>query len=168
VSTWPLPPAFEVNREDARDRFLRVVVKEAVTTLAPDTRPAWGRMTAQQMVEHLTWMYDVSVGAAQVPCFVGEEQQKRIRAFLYDEHPSPRNLTNPALAGGLPPLKSPDLAAALAALDLARRRFVDRDESARRVAFTHPVFGPLVREEWSRFHCKHVFHHLLQFGLINT
>ena len=163
-----MPLTFDVSRTDVRDRFLRVVVREAVTTLEADIRPAWGRMTPQQMVEHLTWMFDVSVGAAQVPCFVGEEQQKQIRIFLYDEHPSPRNLRNPALAAGLPPLRSPDFAAAIAAMDLARRRYVDLDESSRRVAFAHPVFGPLVHEEWSRFHYKHVFHHLLQFGLIDV
>lgn len=166
VRRAPVPVAFDVNREDLRDRFLRVVAMDAVTGLRPRSRPAWGRMSAQQMVEHLTWVFDISTGTAQVACFVLEGQQERLKAFLYDNQLSPRELMNPALASGLPALKSPTLSAAVAELDSARRRFIEPDESARGVAFTHPLLGPLVHEEWSRFHFKHVFHHLAQFRLI--
>src|SRR5262245_50063775 len=98
-------------------------------------------MTAQQMVEHLTWVFDMSTGAVQVPCMVPEEQRTPLKAFLYNDQPSPRGLMNPALAAGLPPLKSPDLSTAIAELDLARRRFLAPEESKRPVAFTHVVFG---------------------------
>jgi hypothetical protein len=41
-----------------------------------------------------------------------------------------------------------------------------RDDSAR--LFTHPIFGALNHEEWHRTHYKHLHHHLLQFGLIES
>jgi hypothetical protein len=31
--------------------------------------------------------------------------------------------------------------------------------------FINPTFGPLNKEEWERFHIKHLTHHLTQFGL---
>ena len=46
----------------------------------------------------------------------------------------------------------------------------DRPSSSRRGPrlwpAVHPTFGPLAAEEWSRSHFKHVYHHLLQFGLL--
>jgi hypothetical protein len=30
----------------------------------------------------------------------------------------------------------------------------------------HPVFGPLTKSDWERFHSKHFTHHFKQFGQI--
>jgi oxepin-CoA hydrolase/3-oxo-5,6-dehydrosuberyl-CoA semialdehyde dehydrogenase len=164
----PVPVAFDVNDEDLRGRFFGAIAMEALAALKPDSRPAWGNMSAQQVVEHLTWVFELSTGAARVTFDVPEEQRRWMKTFLSNAMQSPRGIMNPALASGLPALKVPNLPAALAGLDLARRRFLEMDESGRTLAFTHPLLGPLVHEEWSRFHFKHVFHHLLQFGLITV
>ena len=158
----------DVNDEHGRQRILEHVVPRALASLHPEARPAWGRMSAQQMVEHLTWAFECSTGAAQVDCPVPAERRERMKSFLYDDQPSPREFMNPVLRAGLPPLRHPDLAAALAALDGARRAFLEPPESDGPTAFTHPIFGPIGREEWSRVHCKHVLHHLEQFGLVAT
>jgi hypothetical protein len=31
---------------------------------------------------------------------------------------------------------------------------------------THPLFGPIGHDDWSRTHDKHRYHHLLQSGLV--
>jgi hypothetical protein len=52
--------------------------------------------------------------------------------------------------------------------DADRQRLFDRIE---RIAAApdsagpeHPLFGPLTHAEWNALHCKHIEHHLIQFG----
>jgi oxepin-CoA hydrolase/3-oxo-5,6-dehydrosuberyl-CoA semialdehyde dehydrogenase len=162
----PVAVTFDVNNEEVRKLFLREIAPQALTTLRPDTQPSWGRMSAQQMVEHLTWAFELSTGRSRVECLIPIDQRERMKVFLYSNHPSPREFMNPALASGLPELKHSSLPGALATFDVARRHFLEFGELGPRAASTHPIFGPICEEEWSRVHFKHVFHHLQQFGLV--
>jgi oxepin-CoA hydrolase/3-oxo-5,6-dehydrosuberyl-CoA semialdehyde dehydrogenase len=156
---------FDVNDKDLRQVFLREVLPQAIERLERDMHPGWGRMSAQQMVEHLVWAFDLSTGDRQAECTLAEDQRERIKAFLYDNRPSPRDFMNPALTAGLPPLQHAGLPEARAALHSAIGRFLDPSRPAG-VRHTHPLFGPMDREEWSRTHFKHAWHHLSQFALI--
>lgn len=158
---------FEVNDPDLRDRFFRRLLFDALSALRDDTRPGWGKMTAQQMVEHLIWAVEISTGKAQVECPFPEAQRERLKAFLYDNRPTPREFQNPALAAGLPPLRYAGTADATAALRHEVRRFLERAAATPGAARMHPVFGPIATEEWARSHFKHCYHHGLQFGLIS-
>lgn len=162
------PVPFDVNDEAIRSDFLRAAIPLAIEPLEESARPAWGRMSARQMVEHLEWSFDLATGAQETDCPVPAEQGARMLPFLHNNNPMSRNYQNPVLAGGLPPLRHPTLAAAKQALDLARRRFLAQPPSALSVKRTHPVFGPLDAGEWERVLYKHVWHHLLQFDLITT
>jgi DinB family protein len=157
---------FDVNDAALRDEFLRHLMLEALTPLAADRPAAWGHMTAQQMVEHLAWVFAVSTGRDRLECPVPEPDRERMKPFLRSNRPTPREFMNPALVGGLPPLLQPGLAEAKAVLRAEVDRFLEhslRDPDALHV---HPVFGPIDAEGWSRTHFKHGFHHLLQFGLV--
>jgi len=163
----PAVVAFDVNDEIGRRRFLDDVAPRLLASLDPKATPAWGRMSAQQMVEHLAWLFDTSTGtAAPVACNVPEPQRKQFKPFLSNQMQCPRDLKNPAIGSGLPPLKFPTLAAAVTEWNAARRRFSEFKESNSSPARVHPLLGSLNHEEWSCFHFKHVFHHLLQFGLV--
>ena len=158
---------FEVNDAAVRDTLFRRHMFEALQSLRADTPPLWGAMTAQQVVEHLAWAFEMSTGRAFVECRLPEEQRTRLKAFLYDNRPTPHGFANPELVDGLPPLRHPDLEAALLGLREEVDRFLDDAGAiARDALFEHPLFGALGREEWSRTHFKHTHHHLLQFGLI--
>lgn len=157
---------FDVNDEDLRRVFLREVLPRAIGQLKSDAQSRWGSMSAQQMVEHLAWAFDLSTGTRLIECSFTEDQRGRMKAFLYDNRPSPRDFMNPALASGLPPLQHAGLPEAKAALLSSIGRFLDPAEPMTGVRHTHPIFGPLDREEWSRTHFKHGFHHLSQFALI--
>jgi len=157
---------FDVNDEDLRREFLREVLPRAIAILESHTPSRWGGMTAQQMVEHLTWAFDLSTGTRHVECPYTEDKRARLKAFLYDNRPSPQDFMNPALVGGLPPLQHPALPEARAALLASVRRFLDPPEEGSGVRHMHPIFGPLDRDEWSRTHFKHGVHHLSQFGLV--
>ena len=157
---------FDVGDADLRERLLRQVLPDALAGLREDARPAWGGMTAQQMVEHLEWVFQNSIGEAPVTCTVPEERRARWKAFLFDAAPMPHEFRNPALVAGLPPLRHAGLPEARAALSRAVDRFLEQSRTNPGAAHVHPTFGPLVAEEWSRSHFKHVYHHLEQFGLI--
>jgi oxepin-CoA hydrolase/3-oxo-5,6-dehydrosuberyl-CoA semialdehyde dehydrogenase len=157
---------FDVNDPAARDRFFRHDLEQGLAALDEHATARWGRMTAQQMVEHLQWGFELSTGRAAVECTVPQERRERFKSFLRDNTPMMHEFRNPVLAAGLPPLRHPDLVAAREALAVELDRFLQHERSAPALVHTHPVFGPLTAEEWARAHYKHVYHHLLQFGLI--
>ena len=159
---------FDVNDPDVRETFLRHHLFEALMPLHDDTRPRWGRMTAQQMVEHLLWAFELSNGAAHAECPIPEPQRQRLKAFLHDNRPTPREFMNPVLTAGLSPLRHKGLAEAVASLRAAVNHFVQRAASTPDATQMHPVFGPTGMDEWARAHFKHTYHHLLQFGLVEA
>ena len=163
-----MPPApNDVNDRESREGFLRQGAFDALAALRADTPAEWGRMTAQQMVEHLAWSFELSTGRAHVVCPLPEAKRERYKAFLLDNQPMPHEVVNPALVGGLPPLGQAALADAVDALRREVGHWFERAVAEPDARHTHPVFGPLDAEQWSRSHFKHVRHHLLQFRLID-
>jgi oxepin-CoA hydrolase/3-oxo-5,6-dehydrosuberyl-CoA semialdehyde dehydrogenase len=161
-----LKVVFDVGDFSLRDTFLRTFFFGTLDALTAESAPRWGRMTAQEMVEHLEWTFAVSTGRALVDCPTPPDQIERMKRFLYHSRPTPHEYMNPALRGGLPPLRHSDLRQARAALQAAVDLFIDHQRTHPDVRHTHPIFGPIAAEEWSRTHFKHACHHLLQFGLI--
>ena len=159
---------FDVNDAELRDAFFRNHLWEAIASLREDAAPRWGRMTAREMVEHLSWIFEVSTGQASVGCPVPEAKRERYKGFLYNSTPMTREFRNPALTAGLPPLRHADLDQAKATLRKDVYRFVDCCRDAPETTHVHPVFGPIGMEEWSRSHFKHAYHHLLQFDLVDA
>ena len=157
---------FDVNDPKLREAFFCRTLFDALAALGKDSQPFWGKMTAQQMVEHLVWGFELSTGRAQVECPVPEAQRERLKAFLYDNRPTPREFMNPALAAGVPSLRYGGLDLAQAALRVEVDQFIQQLSTTPGVIRMHPVFGPIGVEEWARAHFKHACHHLLQFGLI--
>jgi hypothetical protein len=158
---------FDVNDPELRESFLRYEIVEAIERLDDAASPHWGRMRPQQMVEHLLWALDLSTGRASTQCFAKGEEVPRLKAFLKSSRPTPREFMNPALVGGLPPLRYGNLGEAKAALRRGLERFLDGPRSPEKM-YTHPLFGPVGYDEWHRTHYKHAYHHLLQFGLIES
>ncbi len=159
---------FDVNDAGLRHLFLGSALPLALAQLAPGRAPRWGRMTAQQMVEHLLWSFEVSTGRTRVACPVPEERRPALRAFLHHDRPTPQGFMNPLLEEGLPALRFSQISEAVAVLSLEVERFLEQVVTSPGAVHTHPVFGPIGVEEWSRAHFKHCCHHLLQFRLIEV
>jgi oxepin-CoA hydrolase/3-oxo-5,6-dehydrosuberyl-CoA semialdehyde dehydrogenase len=157
--------AWNVGDAETREALLRAGMWDALAALRADTPARWGRMSAQQMVEHLEWTFACSTGTRGVDCYVPEEHRPRYLTFLAHDRPTPQGFENPALTSGLPPLAHADFAAAAAALRAEVDRFLALSAEAPGARRTHPLFGPIDAEQWSRTHYKHVRHHFTQFGL---
>lgn len=159
---------FAVNDESLRQDFLENMVFSALENLSPGQKPSWGGMTAQQMVEHLVWATEISNGTVTVECRLHPKLVERFKGFLHNDMPTTHEFMNPLLKDGLPPGRFSDLHEAVANLRDRIRVFLAELPEDRKRQRTHPVFGPLDHDEWSRAHFKHFCHHLLQFDLIIT
>jgi oxepin-CoA hydrolase / 3-oxo-5,6-dehydrosuberyl-CoA semialdehyde dehydrogenase len=157
---------FDVNDEALRSGFLKDTLIAALRPLTNDRQPLWGKMTAQQMVEHLLWAFEGSTGRVEIECRVPEERRQATKGFLFDNRPTPQEFMNPLLRAGLPEMRFSSLDDAIFALQAEVTRYLDHARSEPGAMHTHPFFGPITVEEWSRTHFKHAVHHLLQFALI--
>lgn len=159
---------FDVNDARGREVLLGTTLPAALKSLKSDTAALWGGMTAQEMVEHLLWGFEVSTGVIESPCPTPEERRAQVRPFLFSNRPMPHNFENPLLKQGLPVLRFTSLGEACDAAAASAQAFLRSSDSDRLILRTHPLFGPLDGEMWSRNHFKHCVHHLLQFGLIEA
>jgi hypothetical protein len=162
MNTFPFP----ANDPTLRMEFLTRFLPEAIETLGEETRPIWGKMTPHHMVEHLTWIFDLSTGKAEVTLDIPEAKRALLKPWLYDDRPFPREIKNPKLPLDPGPFKHATLFEAKVAFRQALHQFIHEKNVNSQFIGIHPVFGPLSMDDWERFHFKHAFGHLVQFRLV--
>jgi oxepin-CoA hydrolase/3-oxo-5,6-dehydrosuberyl-CoA semialdehyde dehydrogenase len=140
---------------------------EKVNQLTESTKPLWGTMTPQHMLEHLEYTLKVAVEDIVVDIATPEEHLEKVQESLYNFKKMPKNYKMPLMkAEGLEELVHPDL-------DTAKKAVVDAHEKFHAFFKEHPekvtknaVFGELNYFEWKLLNRKHFNHHFEQFGLI--
>ena len=131
--------------------------------LHPERPRAWGRMTPNEMLCHLSDSFAVALGERAVTpadTWMRRNVVKYIalRTSLAWPHGLPtRPEVEQGVGGTSPTAFEADRTRAVAML----RRFAAPD--ARLGA--HPWFGPLTRDEWMIWGYRHTDHHLRQFAL---
>ena len=150
---------------------LRFITKDCVrlfNKLQADTAPGWGKMNAQQMLEHVAAFFNVSTGKLKFELVTPEEHLPKFKAFLLSDKEFRENTKAPvSVIGEEPlPLSYATLQEALDSLTDAIAYFEIYFNEGTGKKTMHPVFGELNYEEWVLLHYKHVRHHLKQFGLL--
>ena len=158
--------SFDVNDQNLRNDFFSFVLPEAIKYLEDTMSPKWGLMTAQQMLEHLVWNFEIATGKIEVICGYPEAVSGRFKSFIFTNQPTPREFKNPLLVNSLPALRFENLTEARKELNIGIKDFIEYYNSSSDIMYIHPVFGLLSVDEWHRSSYKHCFHHLLQFDLI--
>jgi uncharacterized protein DUF1569 len=136
-------------------------------TVRPDSARVWGRMTAHQMICHLTDSCLMATGERQVSDATGPLQRtviKWIALYLPLPWPKGRVQTRPEVdqeGGGTCPS---DFAHDVARLEAILERLAARPRAFQWSA-THPIFGRMRESEWLRWAYLHADHHFRQFGL---
>lgn len=135
--------------------------------LEPDTKPLWGTMSAQRMIEHLTDTLRIATGEVTYPMEVPEDKIERMVAFIDTDKPMAPGL-KVSFAPENAPLRHDEIALAIDEyvdvwLDLETIYTVNPE-----LKNPHPHYGPLNFEQWKRLHSKHLTHHLTQFGLLKS
>jgi len=135
--------------------------KERLRRVTPEDKALWGKMSATQMVRHLSCAYDVALADRDVGPMKG---------------PPPWLLKFAALRSGLRWPKNtattPELIAALE--EESKGTFTDLiDEAVAKMEAvatgvrwqgSHPMFGKMSAKDWMRWGYLHADHHLRQFG----
>jgi hypothetical protein len=146
-----------LSDKDEIVRRLRVV--------GPDRRPRWGRMSAHQMICHLSDSIRMATGQKHVSDASGLFRRTILKwIVLYLPLPWPQGiLTRPEIDQQIGGTKPVDFANDVAELEALLDRITTQSGSIdRRV---HPVFGRMSEAAWLRWAYLHMNHHLRQFGV---
>lgn len=149
-----------------KEQFVCSGLLEHLSHINAATPANWGKMNAQQMVEHLAEFFDVSSGRVLYDLLTPPEQLPRYREFLHSEKQFRENTKAPLEVMGEEPMpvKYGSFEEALNVLKKSIRDFQEKFRDDPTVKTIHPVFGPLDYSEWIQLHHKHCAHHLRQFG----
>jgi hypothetical protein len=147
----------------ARDRD-RADVLQRVRTVRPDSVRRWGRMSAPQMICHLTDAFRMLVDRKPVSLASGLPQRTAFKwVALYAPMPWPAGiLTRPEIDQELGGTQPGEFAADVAELEAIVARVVAAMGSLD--GRVHPIFGPMSERAWLRWGYLHMDHHLRQFG----
>lgn len=140
-------------------------ITKALDQLTIDSKPLWGKMSAQHMVEHLVLTFRISNGSMEVEIVTDDRMLPIQKRFLLSSKPLPKLFINPVIGENLVPLEFDNIESAkkelIDAIDKYEEHFITDSGSTP----AHPVFGLLNKTEWDVFHKKHFEHHFAQFGI---
>jgi hydroxymethylglutaryl-CoA reductase len=149
------------------DEFVFNQSFQLLGTLSSTTLPTWGRMTAQQMIEHLTIAVNVSNGINKIPLITPVDKVEKTKIILLlSDRAMPKFFHNPALPEDPIPCKHANISEAISSLKSALELFKIHFQYDPKKTQLHNIFGELNYTEWLWFHYKHFHHHFAQFELL--
>jgi hypothetical protein len=146
--------------------FLKNDLVSLLGSLNGDEMGKWGKMNAQQMVEHLSNFFKVATGKIQFPLTTPVEHLPKYKEFLLSDKQFRENTKAPVLPEEPLPLQYPTMQVAMDDIKKSIDDFFSFFTNDFTKTTLHPAFGELNFDEWVQLHHKHVIHHLKQFGLI--
>jgi Protein of unknown function (DUF1569) len=147
--------------------FLYKQFPNLINGLNADTKPLWGLMNAQQLIEHLATILACSNGHFEVkPTADVERMAYRKMRYYEKDVPMPRNFRNDFMPETPHPVKHPNIETAKIQLWEELAHFKNYYAQNPDVTSMHPVLGLLNYEEWIETHARHFKHHLQQFGVL--
>jgi hypothetical protein len=133
--------------------------------LTPDTKPTWGKMSPQRMVEHLTDTIQIATEKAPQVLIIPEDKIERMVAFLYSDKPMALNMVVPFAKEGTP-LRNEELELAIDEFVDNYLEFQELFAQNPELKTVHSYYGPLDYEQWNLLNKKHLTHHFTQFGIL--
>ncbi|MCG1035991.1 hydroxymethylglutaryl-CoA reductase, degradative [Polaribacter sargassicola] len=141
-------------------------ISSSLSTLNLNTKPVFGKMNAQQMIEHLSAVTQIANGNWKVDVFVADEKAARRKPFLDSENELELGFKSSFTSEEPVALKFNSIDEAIADLKKQLQLFVKvfTEDMDRKI--THPFFGELDFEYWKKFQVKHFTHHFKQFNVL--
>jgi hydroxymethylglutaryl-CoA reductase len=133
--------------------------------LSSSKTPLWGKMNAQEMVEHLSDMLMMSRGTGNFTIDVDAETIARRQQFLSSDKEMAKNIAVP-FTKEIIVLRHDELELALDEFAEEWINFTEYYENNPSASVIHPYYGDLDFNLWLKMHDKHFTHHFKQFGLI--
>ncbi len=150
-----------------KENFLRTKLVRYLQQLDPATPPRWGKMTVQQMVEHLGGEAIRNAnGRLKIDTILTPpENLPRMREFMMSDKPFRENIKNPLMGEEPGLLRYKTVQAAIGALQQELIYFFEAFEKDQGFITRDPFFGDLNFEQSVQLLYKHALHHLRQFGV---
>ena len=144
-------------------------IESCLAKLTLESKPAWGIMTPQHMVEHLEYTYKIASGELQdFDISTPEKYLEKIQDSLYNYEKFPANSNFPHLKKDtLGSLIHPDLETAITKFLQQRDRYLDFFTQNPDAVLKNLVFGELNKYQWYLLERKHLNHHFEQFNLLD-
>ncbi len=152
-------PFVQINRNNIQNYLYK---------LKEDTKPSWGIMTAQHMVEHIEMQFRMATGEINdFEITTPEEYIEKVVEILYNHKPMPKEHKHPLLkTDEVEELIHVNLEEAkvklLEAYDAYEAYFKENPDTTTK----NTVFGMLSKFEWDLLSVKHLNHHFKQFDLL--
>ncbi len=137
-----------------------------VTKLNASQKGSWGKMNAQQMVEHMSYVFAASYGKVPISLVTPAEFLPKAKEFLLSDKEFRENTKGPIDLVPEEP-QTPKHCNMHASIDELKNEidcFFEHYKQNPNTTCIHPVFGELNFNEWITAHYKHVLHHSKQFG----
>lgn len=150
--------------DTAKLSFIKDGFPSFVGILTPEAVGKWGKMNAQQMVEHVADFFKISTKKLTMPFVSSPEHLEKLRAFLYSDKEFRENTKAPVLPDEPFAVRHQSMQDSVDELKNEIADFIRLFETEKGLVTQHPVFGNLDFEEWVLLHYKHVLHHAKQFG----
>jgi DinB family protein len=154
-----------ITMDQVKQNFLQNDFIPLLQKIELTTNPLWGKMNAQQMIEHVSGFFKLSTDKLRIPLVTAPEHLPKFKAFLLSEKEFRENTKAPVLPEDPLPVRTKDIIEARKELAQEVNDFFDFFRDNPDKTTLHPVFGDLNFSEWVLLHFKHVKHHLKQFGI---
>jgi len=157
--------------EKKQETFIEITdekIDECLNKLKENSKPQWGIMTPQHMIEHLEYTYKIASGEIQdFEISTPEKILEKVKNSLWNYDKFPINSQFPLLEKDtLDALKHKDLGTAISKFKEQRNKYIEFFKENTDATLRNIVFGELNRYEWYLLERKHLNHHFEQFGLI--
>ena len=147
------------------EKYFENEVSPVLEKLKATSKPEWGSMNADQMVEHLIAGVSISLDDSPRKITTPEDKLPIFKKFLMSDRPFGRDLPKPKEFDNYP-TKNGDINAKKTELLKRMQEMLQYFEKHPEHSSVHSSFGRLNVEEWKHLHWKHFTHHFLQFGLL--
>jgi oxepin-CoA hydrolase / 3-oxo-5,6-dehydrosuberyl-CoA semialdehyde dehydrogenase len=143
-------------------------IEDCLNKLSEDSKPKWGILTAQHMVEHLEFTYRIASGENQdFEVATPEKYLEKAQEMLYNYEPMNHNHAFPLhKKDQLEDLIHENLVIAKEKLLEAREQYLEFFKENPEATTKNVVFGTLNKFEGYLLERKHLNHHFNQFGLL--
>lgn len=136
--------------------------------LTADSKALWGKMNAQNMIEHLANTVKLTNGKKQAVLKATESEARSAKEqFIYTDIEMSKGLKSSTMGDNPEPLEFENLQDAIKNLNEQLNDFEHYFKNNPDAYFIHPRLGFLNHKEWIVLHDKHFTHHFKQFGLIS-
>jgi hypothetical protein len=149
-------------------KYIQFTFIQKLRSLPSDTKPSFGKMMPQQMVEHFMWAVNMAKGDIPITAINADETLEKAYRWMMSDAPFHDNTPNQLVPDEpkLPAARS--MGDAIDNLEDAIEAFVasfkgEGADITRRVL--NPYFGELSYYEQVHLLYKHAMHHARQFGV---